>query len=259
MHLLPGLQLSRLGGSGSDVEARAEESGREAWAVGSRRSRSAGRQLLTRLGRAYGQLLFSADHDGLVHADPHPGNILISPTLAGGMRVGLVDWGQSKRLTLAQRLRLAAMVDALCTAGGTRGRSESADVMRAYRSLGILWNSSLPVAAQREAAAAAATDMFDSITMPSPFTSDPTTPTYPLAVLGGVTDFPTDLIYFFRATQILRALTKHLDLADEFSIAREWSPYARRLLRKRGRDPRNWRPAGAVDQAALVVTDEPAT
>ena len=78
-------------------------------------------------------------------------------------------------------------------------------------------------------------------------------------MLGGVTDFPTDLIYFFRATQILRALTKHLDLADEFSIAREWSPYARRLLRKRGRDPRNWRPAGAVDQAALVVTDEPAT
>ena len=75
-----------------------------------------------------------------------------------------------------------------------------------------------------------------------------------LAVLGGVSDFPTDLIYFFRATQILRALTQHLGLSDEVSIAQEWGPHARRLLRKRGRDPRNWRLPDA-DQGAVVVRE----
>ena len=66
-----------------------------------------------------------------------------------------------------------------------------------------------PPKEELEAVAAAATDAFDSTPIPSPFTSDPTTPNYPLAKLGGVTDFPSDLIYFFRATQILRALTEH--------------------------------------------------
>ena len=245
MELLPGLQLSRLGAESSAAWASERESAR---------ARRAGRQLMTKLGSAYGLMLFDAEHGGLVHADPHPGNILVSRRFAGGVRVGLVDWGQSKRLTLAQQLRLAAVVDALCAAGDFPGRARSAEVMRSYRNLGILWNSSLPIEAEREAAAAAATDAFDSITLPTPFTSDPTTPTYPLAVLGGVSDFPTDLIYFFRATQILRALTQHLGLSDEVSIAQEWGPHARRLLRKRGRDPRNWRLPDA-DQGAVVVRE----
>ena len=51
------------------------------------------------------QLLF----DGFFNGDPHPGNIML---LRDG-RVGLIDWGQVKRLGLDERLRLARLLIAL--------------------------------------------------------------------------------------------------------------------------------------------------
>lgn len=46
---------------------------------------------------------------GKVNGDPHPGNILLTPD----GRLGLIDYGQVKRLTLAQRLRFAKLIVAM--------------------------------------------------------------------------------------------------------------------------------------------------
>ena len=51
------------------------------------------------------QLLF----DGFFNGDPHPGNIM----LCDDGRIGLIDWGQVKRLQLPQRLQLARLLVAL--------------------------------------------------------------------------------------------------------------------------------------------------
>ena len=42
-------------------------------------------------------------HDGLFSSDPHPGNVML---LHDG-RIGLIDFGQAKYLTTAQRLQAA--------------------------------------------------------------------------------------------------------------------------------------------------------
>ena len=48
-------------------------------------------------------------HDGFFNGDPHPGNIML---LEDG-RVGLIDWGQVKRIGKEERLRIARLVIAL--------------------------------------------------------------------------------------------------------------------------------------------------
>jgi aarF domain-containing kinase len=49
-------------------------------------------------------------HDGLLYAgDPHPGNILLTPD----GRLGLIDYGQVKHMTGAQRRKLARLIVAL--------------------------------------------------------------------------------------------------------------------------------------------------
>jgi hypothetical protein len=59
--------------------------------------------------------------DGYFQADGHPGNVLV---LKGGV-VGLLDYGQAKVLTEAQRLAVAAMIMAL----GGRDASRVAGAM----------------------------------------------------------------------------------------------------------------------------------
>ena len=48
--------------------------------------------------------------DGVFNADPHPGNILLMPD----GRLGLLDYGQTKRLPLDTRLSFAKLLVALC-------------------------------------------------------------------------------------------------------------------------------------------------
>ena len=47
--------------------------------------------------------------DGFFNGDPHPGNIM----LCDDGRLGLIDWGQVKRLGLDERVRLARLLIAL--------------------------------------------------------------------------------------------------------------------------------------------------
>lgn len=69
--------------------------------------------LAERLLRAYGQMIFE---DGLYHADPHPGNLLVR---ADGTLVFL-DFGAVARLTPAMRRGLADMVSAVLARDAAR-------------------------------------------------------------------------------------------------------------------------------------------
>jgi predicted unusual protein kinase regulating ubiquinone biosynthesis (AarF/ABC1/UbiB family) len=201
-----------------------------------RRRKRASQRLLRKLGEAYGRMLFE-DGFGGVHADPHPGNLVLSPGL-GGARIGLVDFGQTKSYDLSMRLRLARMVEALCAAGDASGRAASDDVLEAFRGLGIRWNSTRPLEEQRAAVGATATEWYDTTRMPKPYSPDPTSKDYPVLVLQDLTAFPVELVYFFRATQYLRAMGGYLGV--EWSLAEVWRPHARRLIRRHGRDPGAW-------------------
>ena len=63
-------------------------------------------QILTDLFQVHGHQIFV---DGLFNGDPHPGNIM----LAKDGRIGLIDFGQVKELTLEQRVMFARLVVAL--------------------------------------------------------------------------------------------------------------------------------------------------
>ena len=134
------------------------------------------------------------------------------------------------------RLRFAALIDALCKAGDADGRSRSPEVLRRFRDL-IDYNTTKSADEQRRRIAAAATDLFDTRPIPAPFNADPLSPNYHSAGLD-LTKFPPEIIYLFRATQILRAITEQGGF--EWSLAHEWRDDARRLLRRKGRDQRNW-------------------
>ena len=247
MDRLGGVALSRLGlasgaaaaqsggggGGGGGGSSGAAAASRERLG---RRERRVARRMLRSLGEAYGLMLFG-DGFGGIHADPHPGNILLAPALFG-VRVGLVDWGQTKTFDLSARLRLARLTLALRSYHDAGGRDRSDALLQAFVGLGVEWDSSKPESLQHAAAAATAIEWFDTRPVPSPFSSDPTSSNYPMNSLGEITAFPVELIYLVRCTQILRALGDHAGV--EWSLADAASAPARRLLRRHGGRAQNW-------------------
>ncbi|MGB3544691.1 ABC1 kinase family protein, partial [Rubrivirga sp.] len=65
--------------------------------------------LAERILDAYGAMIF---RDGLYHADPHPGNLLVKPDpdASGGFELVFLDFGAVARLTPAMRTGLAEMI-----------------------------------------------------------------------------------------------------------------------------------------------------
>ena len=64
---------------------------------------------------------------GLFNADPHPGNILVMPD----GRLGLIDYGQCKRLTQETRAKLAKLL--VLVANG----ASDEEVAAAFRAMGL--------------------------------------------------------------------------------------------------------------------------
>ena len=83
--------------------------------------------LAERILDAYGAMIF---RDGLYHADPHPGNLLVRPDPAapGGFEVVFLDFGAVARLTPAMRAGLAEMIAGLL-ARDPRRVTDALDVM----------------------------------------------------------------------------------------------------------------------------------
>ena len=68
-----------------------------------------GRKLLGALTDGYANMIFGS---GIIHGDPHPGNIFITES----QEIALLDCGQVKVLNTGQRLRLAQVSNILPTA-----------------------------------------------------------------------------------------------------------------------------------------------
>lgn len=82
---------------------------------------------------AHACLLF---HGGIVHMDPHPGNVLIDVRADAAVPV-LLDWGMHQRLDDAQRLGIAGIVDCV-----VRGDGKALPVL--YASLGVKLSVHVP-------------------------------------------------------------------------------------------------------------------
>jgi predicted unusual protein kinase regulating ubiquinone biosynthesis (AarF/ABC1/UbiB family) len=100
-------------------------------------------QVARRVFRIYLQQIF---RDGFFHADPHPGNLFVSPERDGkGWRLVFVDFGMAGRL--AANLRAGLRETAIAV--GTR---DSARLVRAQQQLGLLLPSvNLPLLERAEA------------------------------------------------------------------------------------------------------------
>ena len=103
MEFVPGTPLHRLADSGAAPGLPA--------AV----RRAAAERTIRTLVDAYGVMLLGT---GLFQADPHPGNVLID--VAAGGRVGLIDFGQCKRLSPEEQQGFARLLLALAAAGDPR-------------------------------------------------------------------------------------------------------------------------------------------
>jgi aarF domain-containing kinase len=176
--------------------------------------------------------------NGFFNGDPHPGNILLS-----GGRLALVDYGQVKRLTGEQRLRLARLFVALARAGEGAGADEGADggapppaavarVARCAVELGYTTARNDPgvlfqlarlyfdrddpgVTGGRHAQA-----LLDDLEREDPYVGAP-----------GRDDY----VMVARASVMLRALGH--SLGQPRSVAKMWRGLAERVMREAGEDP----------------------
>ena len=168
--------------------------------------RMAARRILTRVSEAYGRMVLL---DGLFQADGHPGNIMV---MQGG-KIGLIDYGQSKRLPDGYRAAFARLIVAL-------DDGDEVAVSRALDTLGVVTErDDVPLKAEM------ARGMFDTSGKVDPF--DPESPIKKM----GIEKFPADMFFVLRCVQLLRGLAQGMGVA-EFSSAKQWRPFADDALRQ---------------------------
>ncbi|KAL4431977.1 hypothetical protein ABPG77_000244 [Micractinium sp. CCAP 211/92] len=168
--------------------------------------RLAAKRILSRVSEAYGRMLLL---DGLFQADGHPGNILV---MKGG-KIGLIDYGQSKRLPDSYRAAFARLVTEL-------GSGDEQKIAAALGSLGIVTEREEP-----RLQAKLAYGMFDTSGKADPF--DPDSPIKQM----GIQKFPPDMFFVLRVVQLLRGLASGMKVSD-FSSAKQWAPYAKEASRQ---------------------------
>ncbi|KAL1520442.1 hypothetical protein AB1Y20_022024 [Prymnesium parvum] len=160
------------------------------------------KQLCTLLGH---QVLI----DGLFSSDPHPGNLLLLPD----GRLGLIDFGQVKRLTKEQRLKVARTVVAVATddeeamlkiARASDLRTRNNDPKALVQYVRLMWAGNVKEFAK-------------------------------VAKADPVTQTDGELVMLRRAVVLVRALSAALS-GSPVNMAAEWEPMARKLLAEAGGD-----------------------
>jgi len=170
--------------------------------------------------------------DGAFNGDPHPGNLLVTRDAAagpGGARLALIDYGQVKVLTRAERLQMARLMVALARADGNSAADRAA-VAALLRDMGGATKRNDPDVLYELARL-----FFDR--------DDP-------LVTGGLntqayieelndrdpqTEVAQNFVLAGRCSLMLRGLG-HL-LNQHRSAAKAWAPIAERVLREAGEDP----------------------
>ncbi|CAM6044483.1 unnamed protein product [Sphagnum compactum] len=161
---------------------------------------------------AYGQMLFV---DGVFHADPHAGNLLL---LADG-RLGLLDFGQSKVLQNCVRIKLARMIQALAN-------KEDGAIARALLDLGLVFEDVYGGVVSESRLATMARILFDTCYVAeatvSPMSQDSLLRTTPLRA------FNQAIWMVVRTLVILRGMCFALKM--DLSATAIWLPFARAAL-----------------------------
>lgn len=168
--------------------------------------RLAARQILSKVSEAYGRMILL---DGLFQADGHPGNILV---MKGG-KIGLIDYGQSKKLPDRYRLPFAKMILAL-------EKKDDDEICKALDMLNIETSKD-----DKRLKARIAWGMFDTEGTVNPF--DPDSPIKQVSV----ENFPSDLFFVLRVSQLLRGLANGMKIQD-FSAAKQWSDFAKIAIKE---------------------------
>jgi aarF domain-containing kinase len=168
---------------------------------------------------------------GLFNADPHPGNILVLDDGQGqpGTRLGLIDFGQCKRLTPSEQVRIAALILSVAN------QQTDEKVAAAFRRLGIQTKND-----STEFLAAFANLMFG-----------PLQPRHldhawhkKLHQMDIVNYFPQELSMVYRTALLLRGLA--ISLQVNSSVSEHWRHHAQAVVDKH-KDSR-------LDETEQVVT-----
>ena len=169
--------------------------------------------------------------DGFVHADPHPGNLFVTPLGADGdaprkWQLTFVDFGMVARVPVGVRDGLREMLIGV-------GTKDSARVVKAYQQLGML----LPGADLKliEQAEAQVFDRFWGMSMSELRKTNPDelrkfAHQYRDLIFSMPFQVPNDLIMLARTVAILSGMCTGLE--PDFNLWNQISPFARKLIEK---------------------------
>eukprot|EP00607_Mallomonas_marina_P002039 CAMPEP_0182430998 /NCGR_PEP_ID=MMETSP1167-20130531/45511_1 /TAXON_ID=2988 /ORGANISM="Mallomonas Sp, Strain CCMP3275" /LENGTH=451 /DNA_ID=CAMNT_0024616813 /DNA_START=224 /DNA_END=1579 /DNA_ORIENTATION=- len=171
-----------------------------------------GKSLLDVLAKAWGVMIFELK---FFNADPHPGNIIFRT--GSSNKVGLLDWGQMKRIPDYMALNFAHMVEALNTNNQTR-------VIESFFRLGVTVDMPDDVRTTE----GIARTMLDT----KPFGGFDMNPFSDKNALrsNAVTSLPTELYFLVRTVQLMRGIAFAFDL--DYSLAHTWAPYAKKTIKE---------------------------
>jgi len=225
---------------------------------GSPESKLLGRKLLSSLTDAYASMIFGS---GIIHGDPHPGNIFI---VEGG-EVALLDCGQVKQINTAARTTLANLIIMVNNWETTNRKLNLMDpdsdekpavqvqlneltkkLAASVRSFGVYFKEG----AGDECAAAVAILLFGSTDtkLPGGYAGEEISPDSPIVQ---VTEFPSEFILLGRATVMIKGIAGRLGLT--WGLSDRWARVARETVAS-STQPDEFLPIWSVAPPAVATT-----
>mmetsp|Transcript_3763 Transcript_3763/g.10824 ORF Transcript_3763/g.10824 Transcript_3763/m.10824 type:complete len:585 (-) Transcript_3763:426-2180(-) len=177
------------------------------------------RRLLRALTDAFGWTILET---GFFHGDPHPGNIFV---MEDGS-IGLIDFGQVKRISDDRRVALAKVITALAEARGEGDEMDRADLDRIGK-LALELGVGLKPDAKPEGPAAVAVWLFDGEveSLPGGYDTGELSPNSPVKELES---FPEELVLVGRSTVLIKGIAARLGV--RWSLAKNWYGTAQSAL-----------------------------
>jgi aarF domain-containing kinase len=177
-----------------------------------------GRNLLNVLAKAWGEMIFELQY---FNADPHPGNICISSAQRDGevkgRKVGLLDWGQMKRISDVTTYKFAKMVDSI-------HHGNASEIAKSFFDLGMRVSDPTNTAFVSDMAMTMLDTRKVSGFVIDPFSEDSSVKN------NTVASMPSDLYFLVRTVQLMRGISYAFGL--DYSLADSWAPYAKKAMLK---------------------------